>query len=70
MYLVEKIGNLILVTFEGDVTNIEIDTIKNEFNFKHADTVFIGEENFRSFSDNETMGVEWYKRHRMYTKDL
>lgn len=30
MYLVEKIGNLILVTFEGDVTNIEIDTIKNE----------------------------------------
>lgn len=30
MYLVEKIGNLILVTFEGDVTHIEIDTIKNE----------------------------------------
>lgn len=46
------------------------DTIKNEFNFKHADTVFIGEENFRSFSDNETMGVKWYKRHRMYAKDL
>ena len=46
------------------------DTIKNEFNFKHADTVFIGEENFRSFSDNETMGVKWYKRHRLYAKDL
>jgi len=30
MYLVEKIGNLILLTFEGDVTHIEIDTIKNE----------------------------------------
>jgi len=30
MYLVEKIGNLILVTFEGDVTHVEIDTIKNE----------------------------------------
>lgn len=46
------------------------DTIKNEFDFEHADTVFIGEENFRSFSDNVTMGVEWYKRHRMYRKDL
>ena len=30
MYLVEKIGNLILVTFEGDVTNIDVDTIKSE----------------------------------------
>ncbi len=30
MYLVEKIGNLILVTFEGDVKDIDIDTIKGE----------------------------------------
>lgn len=30
MYLVEKIGNLILVTFEGDVTNVDVDTIKSE----------------------------------------
>ena len=30
MYQVEKIGNLILVTLEGEVTNEEIDTIKDE----------------------------------------
>lgn len=28
MYLVEKIGNLILITLEGEVTDEEIDTIK------------------------------------------
>ncbi len=46
------------------------DTLKNEFDFEHADTVYVGEDNYRSFSDNETMGVAWYKRHRIYTKDL
>ena len=46
------------------------DTVRSHFNFEHIDTVFIGEENFPSFSDNETMGVKWYKRHRMYHKDL
>ncbi len=30
MYLVEKIGNLILITLEGDVTDEEIDTIKSK----------------------------------------
>lgn len=38
--------------------------------FEHADTVFIGEENYRSFSDNQSMGVTWYKRHRLYKRDL
>ncbi len=28
MYLVEKIGNLILITVEGDITGEEIETIK------------------------------------------
>ncbi|MBN2044186.1 MAG: hypothetical protein JW757_04125 [Anaerolineales bacterium] len=47
------------------------DTIKGEYGqFRHADTVFIGEENHKSFSDNITMGVTWYKRHRMYEKTL
>jgi hypothetical protein len=40
------------------------------FNFEHCETVFIGEENYRSFSDNTTLGVEWYKRHRSYKKIL
>ncbi len=46
------------------------DAFRNRFNFEHADTVFIGEENFRSFSDNETMGVKWYKRHRLYKRSI
>lgn len=46
------------------------DTVHEHFSFEHGDTVFIGEENFNSFSDNETLGVTWYKRHRMYTKKL
>lgn len=40
------------------------------FNFEHCETVFVGEENYRSFSDNTTMGVKWYKRHRSYSKML
>lgn len=39
-------------------------------NFTDAETVWIGEENYRSFSDNATMGVTWYKRHRNYIKKL
>jgi hypothetical protein len=30
MHLVEKVGNLILVTFEDDLTDIDIETIKAE----------------------------------------
>jgi hypothetical protein len=30
MYLVEKIGNLILITVEGDITGDEIETIKTQ----------------------------------------
>lgn len=40
------------------------------FNFTDAETVWIGEENTRSFSDNSTLGVTWYKRHRNYIKKL
>jgi hypothetical protein len=47
------------------------DTVHGEYDqFIHGDTVFIGEENFNSFSDNVTLGVTWYKRHRMYVKEL
>jgi collagenase-like PrtC family protease len=30
MYLVEKIGNLILVTFEDELTDVDIEAIKGE----------------------------------------
>ncbi len=34
--------------------------------FRHIDIVQVNETNFNSRSDMETMGVEWYKRHRHY----
>lgn len=41
-----------------------------QYKFKYADMVSIGEENFLSKSDNEAVGVKWYKRHRIYRKKL
>jgi hypothetical protein len=41
-----------------------------EARFRHADTVQVGEDNFRSFSDNVSLGVKWYKRHRLYRRGL
>lgn len=36
--------------------------------FKHMDIVQVNETNFNSRSDMETMGIQWYKRHRHYKK--
>lgn len=41
------------------------DTIASH-GFKHVDIVQVNEENFNSRSDMETMGMQWYKRHRHY----
>lgn len=38
--------------------------------FKHIDTVQANESNFNSTSDHETLGVQWYKRHRHYKLSL
>lgn len=36
------------------------------FRFQHIDVVQVDEANVRSRSDMETIGVQWYKRHRHY----
>ena len=41
-----------------------------DFKFEHADIVQVVEENVRSRSDMETMGVNWYKRHRTYKRAI
>jgi hypothetical protein len=41
-----------------------------KYGFEHVDTVMVGEENYNSFSDNVSLGVTWYKKHRLYRKDL
>lgn len=38
--------------------------------FEHIDIVQVNEANFSSRSDMETLGIEWYKRHRHYRLSL
>ncbi|MGA9531271.1 MAG: hypothetical protein WBR18_01010 [Anaerolineales bacterium] len=38
--------------------------------FQHADVVQIREENLKSMGDMNALGVHWYKRHRLYRRDL
>lgn len=37
-----------------------------EFGFEHAEAVQIEERNIKSLSDMKAIGMEWYKRHRIY----
>jgi hypothetical protein len=55
-------GNAILYT--------EIDKSVKSFGFKHIDIVQVNETNFTSYHDMEAIGVQWYKRHRSYKRDL
>jgi len=41
-----------------------------EFGFEHAEIIQVGEDNFQSRSDMETMGISWYKSHRAYEREL
>lgn len=40
------------------------------FGFKHADIVAVEDSNFASRNDLEALGVNWYKAHRNYRRDL
>jgi len=42
----------------------------DQFDFEHVDVVQVGEDNFQSRSDMETMGIQWYKSHRAYEREL
>lgn len=41
-----------------------------KYDFEHADLAQVGEENVKSRGDLETLGAEWYKRHRNYQRIL
>ena len=38
--------------------------------FNHADAVQIREENMKSMKDTQALGVQWYKRHRLFYRSL
>ena len=44
-------------------------TLQNS-QFNHGDIVQVSEQNMKSFSDMEAVGVTWYKRHRVYRREL
>lgn len=48
----------------------ELSKTVQECGFKHVDIVQVNETNFTSFSDMQTLGVQWYKRHRSYKRCL
>jgi hypothetical protein len=41
-----------------------------DFNFEHADLVQVAENNVKSIGEVEAAGAEWYKRHRVYRREL
>jgi hypothetical protein len=54
----------------GIVLYVEIDKAVKELGYEHVDVVMVDEKNASSYSIMETMGVEWYKRHRSYYRAL
>jgi hypothetical protein len=41
-----------------------------DFHFEHADVVQVGEWNAKSRAEMAAIGVQWYKTHRIYRRDL
>jgi hypothetical protein len=42
----------------------------HQFGFEHADIVQIEEGNVKSMGDMKAIGVQWYKKHRVYERNL
>lgn len=55
-------GNVLLYT--------ELSKAISSFGFKHMDLVQVNETNIASMAEMESIGVNWYKRHRAYMRDL
>lgn len=48
----------------------ELEKTVQNYKFEHADVVQIREENLKSMGDMQALGVQWYKRHRLYQRLL
>ena len=48
----------------------EIKKSVEQFGFEHIEVIQISEDNFQSRSDMENMGIQWYKSHRGYQREL
>ncbi len=67
-------GLAIIPEFRGRGTNaLMYLALKNAIysrEYQRLEAVMVNEINFTSKADNETLGVEWYKRHRSYQREL
>jgi hypothetical protein len=52
------------------VLYVELGKSAFEFNFEHADLVQVAETNMKSLGEVNAAGAEWYKRHRVYRREL
>jgi GNAT superfamily N-acetyltransferase len=48
----------------------ELDKTIKSSRYEHIDVVQVNETNFKSRSDMERLGVQWYKRHRHYRRKI
>jgi len=48
----------------------ELEKSIREFDFNHADIVQIAETNIKNFREAANLGIQWYKRHRIYKREL
>jgi hypothetical protein len=42
----------------------------HEYGFEHADVVQVEERNAKSLAEMAAIGVNWYKKHRIYRRPL
>lgn len=52
------------------VLYVELEKTIREFGFKHTETVQVREDNIESMGEHRLLGVNWYKTHRVYSRDL
>lgn len=64
----------ILPRFQGfgatAVLYVELEKTIRDFNFKHAETVQVREDNVESMGEHKMLQVNWYKNHRVYEMSL
>lgn len=67
-------GTGLLPQYQGSGANsilyTEMAKSVQEFHFEHADIVQVEERNAKSLGDMAAIGVQWYKRHRLFRRAL
>lgn len=67
-------GLAIIPEYRGRGTNalmyLALQNAIYESHYQRLEAVMVNEINFTSKADNETLGVEWYKKHRSYQREL